>query len=426
MACATDAIHSAKRCAARRSRGTWPDARGHGSYNPLMPVRLGIERLLDGPDRKSDRRQACRPRLQPSLDRQPHRPRLRSSDGGRLAPPDCAVRPAARLPVRSPGEHDRVAARARREAARAGAFALQRNARADRGDAQPASTCSSSICRMSARGSTPTSTRWPTACAPRSRHGVHVVVCDRPNPINGHDIEGATLDPAYESFVGQFAIPMRHGLTIGEAARLFNEHFGLNAAARRRPDRGLDAIDVLRRDGTAVGAAVAQHPDARHRGRLSGRGALRGHAPVGRTRDDPSVRTDRSAVDRRRAFRRRDERRGIPGAYFRPVFFEPTFHKHAQALCGGCQIHVTDRACLAVDAHRDRDARRVQARSAVAAALARSAVRVRTRQAADRHPLRLGRTADGDRRRRIAGVDHEELEVGRRGVPRLREKFLLY
>ena len=50
-------------------------------------------------------------------------------------------------------------------------------------------------------------------------HGVRVVVCDRPNPVNGDDIEGAALDPAYASFVGQFPIPMRHGLTIGEAAR---------------------------------------------------------------------------------------------------------------------------------------------------------------------------------------------------------------
>src|SRR6478672_1332482 len=60
-------------------------------------------------------------------------------------------------------------------------------------------------------------------------HDLRVVVCDRPNPIGGVGVEGALLDPAYASFVGQFPIPMRHGLTIGEAARLFNEHFGLNA-----------------------------------------------------------------------------------------------------------------------------------------------------------------------------------------------------
>ena len=83
------------------------------------------------------------------------------------------------------------------------------------------------------------------------KHGVRVVVCDRPNPINGDDIEGATLDPAYESFVGQFAIPMRHGLTIGEAARLFNEHFGLNAP-----------LDVVPMEGWTRGTPACVRPEA--------------------------------------------------------------------------------------------------------------------------------------------------------------------
>ncbi|MGH9373829.1 MAG: exo-beta-N-acetylmuramidase NamZ domain-containing protein, partial [Vicinamibacterales bacterium] len=52
------------------------------------------------------------------------------------------------------------------------------------------------------------------------RHGVPIIVCDRPNPIGGDDVEGALLRPGFESFVGQFPIPMRHGLTIGEIARL--------------------------------------------------------------------------------------------------------------------------------------------------------------------------------------------------------------
>src|SRR5262245_29580144 len=62
------------------------------------------------------------------------------------------------------------------------------------------------------------------ACA---RHGIPVIVCDRPNPIGGKDVEGALLAKGFESFVGQFSIPMRHGMTIGELARLFNEVFGI-------------------------------------------------------------------------------------------------------------------------------------------------------------------------------------------------------
>ena len=60
-------------------------------------------------------------------------------------------------------------------------------------------------------------------------HGVKVIVCDRPNPIGGVEVEGMTLVPGNESFVGMYPIPMRHGMTIGELARMFNEHFGIGA-----------------------------------------------------------------------------------------------------------------------------------------------------------------------------------------------------
>src|ERR671938_188897 len=62
------------------------------------------------------------------------------------------------------------------------------------------------------------------------RHGIPVIVCDRPNPIGGDQVEGPMLEPGFESFVGLFPIPMRHGMTIGELARLFNDHFGIGAA----------------------------------------------------------------------------------------------------------------------------------------------------------------------------------------------------
>ena len=61
------------------------------------------------------------------------------------------------------------------------------------------------------------------------KHGVPVIVCDRPNPIGGDSVEGPMLRSGFESFVGQFPIPMRHGMTIGELARLFNDRFGINA-----------------------------------------------------------------------------------------------------------------------------------------------------------------------------------------------------
>ena len=55
---------------------------------------------------------------------------------------------------------------------------------------------------------------------------------DRPNPIGGAIVEGPVLEPAYESFIGLYPIPIRHGMTIGELAMLFNDHFGIGAKLR--------------------------------------------------------------------------------------------------------------------------------------------------------------------------------------------------
>jgi uncharacterized protein YbbC (DUF1343 family) len=177
-------------------------------------------------------------------------------------------------------------------------------------------------------------------------HGVHVVVCDRPNPIGGDAVEGALLDPAFASFVGQFPMPMRHGLTIGECARLFNEHFGLNARVDVVPmngwRRGMYFDDtelpwVLPSPNIPTLDTAIVYPGAvLFEGTLlsEGRGTTRPFELLGA----PWIDGERFA-DAMNA-------RGLPGVRFRPAFFEPTFHKHARASCGGCQIHVTDRTAF--------------------------------------------------------------------------------
>lgn len=59
--------------------------------------------------------------------------------------------------------------------------------------------------------------------------GIPFVVLDRPNPIGGEIVEGALLDPKFKSFVGMYPIPARHGMTVGELAKLFNEKHGIGA-----------------------------------------------------------------------------------------------------------------------------------------------------------------------------------------------------
>ena len=61
------------------------------------------------------------------------------------------------------------------------------------------------------------------------KKGIPFVVLDRPNPIGGEIVEGALIKPGFTSFVGMYPIPARHGMTVGELAKLFNEKFGIGA-----------------------------------------------------------------------------------------------------------------------------------------------------------------------------------------------------
>jgi uncharacterized protein YbbC (DUF1343 family) len=174
-------------------------------------------------------------------------------------------------------------------------------------------------------------------------HGVKVIVCDRPNPIGGVAIEGITLEAGSESFVGQFPVPTRHGLTIGELARLFNDHFGigadldvmaLNGWSRSMywDDTGLPWVMPSPNIPTLDSAIV--FPGTVHvEGTTAseGRGTTRPFELVGA----PWVKAERfaAALNQRR----------LPGVHFRAVVFEPTFQKHARVACGGCQIHVLNR-----------------------------------------------------------------------------------
>jgi uncharacterized protein YbbC (DUF1343 family) len=176
-----------------------------------------------------------------------------------------------------------------------------------------------------------------------ARHGVPVVVCDRPNPIGGVEVEGPMLDLTFRSFVGEFPMPMRHGMTMGELARLFNDTFGIGAKLEviamqgwtrdmYHDDAGLPWVlpspnlpvleSAIVYPGTVLfeGANVSE-----------GRGTTKPFELVGA----PWVEAESFAADLNAA--------ALPGVYFRPALFEPTFHKHAKTPCGGCQVHITDR-----------------------------------------------------------------------------------
>jgi uncharacterized protein YbbC (DUF1343 family) len=176
-----------------------------------------------------------------------------------------------------------------------------------------------------------------------ARHGVKVIVCDRPNPIGGVGIEGPMLEPGFESFVGLYPIPMRHGMTIGELARLFNQHFGIGADLDVVAMGGWQRTMYSDETGVpwvlpspnipTVDSAVVYPGTVLFEGTnvSEGRGTTRPFELVGA----PWVVAEPFAAAMNRL--------EMPGVRFRPALFEPTFHKHAKVSCGGCQIHVIDR-----------------------------------------------------------------------------------
>lgn len=174
-------------------------------------------------------------------------------------------------------------------------------------------------------------------------YGKRFVVLDRPNPINGVQIEGNILDPGFQSFVGMFPIPMRHGMTIGELALMFNQEFGIGCNLEvvqmegwRREmwfeDTGLPWVMPSPNIPTTDTAVVYPGSVMIEGTNISeGRGTTRPFEIIGAPFIDPDELTDVLTKSH------------LPGVAFRPLHFQPTFHKFAGELCGGIQIHVTDR-----------------------------------------------------------------------------------
>jgi uncharacterized protein YbbC (DUF1343 family) len=175
------------------------------------------------------------------------------------------------------------------------------------------------------------------------RYGKRVVVCDRPNPINGVSVAGNILEPEYASFVGQFPLPTRHGMTVGELARMFNEHFSIGCDLEIVPMNGwrrefwhddTDAPWVLPSPNMPTLDSATVFPGAVHFEGTQvseGRGTTRPFELIGAPYIDPDDYADRlNALN-------------LPGVFFRSCAFQPTFQKHAGVTCGGVQIHVTDR-----------------------------------------------------------------------------------
>jgi len=175
------------------------------------------------------------------------------------------------------------------------------------------------------------------------KHGVNVLVLDRPNPINGVSIEGPVLDPKYKSFVGMHPIPVRHGRTIGELAQQFHDEAFPKCRLLILPLNGWDRAMWFDQTGLPWVMPSPNMPTLDTATVYPGMCLLEGtNISEGRGTTRPFEMFGAPFIDAANLCRELNELR-LPGVYFRENYFQPTFHKFAGKLCRGAQLHVVER-----------------------------------------------------------------------------------
>jgi uncharacterized protein YbbC (DUF1343 family) len=179
-----------------------------------------------------------------------------------------------------------------------------------------------------------------------AKHKIQVFVLDRPNPVNGWQVEGPSLDPDARAFTSYFPMPIRHGLTLGELAGLFNGENKIGA------DLTVVAMQNWTRDkwfDETTLPWINPSPNMRNMNQAAlypGIGAIEGtNISVGRGTETPFEQLGAPWID---GVRLADmlNARSIPGVRFYPVRFTPTSSKYANQECQGVFLIVTDREAL--------------------------------------------------------------------------------
>jgi uncharacterized protein YbbC (DUF1343 family) len=175
--------------------------------------------------------------------------------------------------------------------------------------------------------------------------GLPFVVLDRPNPINGVTMEGPILEyPRHSSFIGLYPVPLRHALTAGELARLFNAKFlAKKVELTVVPMEGWRRADWFDATGLPWVIPSPNLPTPEAATVYPGQVLLEGtNLSEGRGTTKPFELFGAPWIDGY-VLARELNALGLPGAAFREAWFTPTFSKWAGQRCGGCQLHVTDR-----------------------------------------------------------------------------------
>ncbi len=172
------------------------------------------------------------------------------------------------------------------------------------------------------------------------------IVLDRPNPINGVAMEGPILEyPQHSSFIGLYPIPLRHGLTAGELARLFNEKF-LTKKVRLTvvPMENWSRAEWFDQTGLPWTLPSPNLPTLDSATVYPGQVIFEGtNLSEGRGTTKPFEMFGAPWIDGFLLAQKLNALH-LPGVKFREVWFTPTFSKFSGRQCGGCQLHVTDRS----------------------------------------------------------------------------------
>lgn len=188
---------------------------------------------------------------------------------------------------------------------------------------------------------------WTALLAVRAaaRAGVQVVLLDRPNPLGARavDVAGRVVEPGFASFVGLEPVAVRHGLTVGEVVALFAARDGLSLG--RDAALGVVPCEGAREDFDPAFPFVITSPNMPTLATAlvyPGGCLLEGtNLSEGRGTTKPFEIVGAPWLDGR-ALAASLDALSLPGARFRPLTFQPTFHKHARQVSGGVEVRVTD------------------------------------------------------------------------------------
>lgn len=177
--------------------------------------------------------------------------------------------------------------------------------------------------------------------------GIKCIVLDRPNPINGTRIEGNLVKPHFRSFVGEYPLPIQHGLTIGELAGYFKLHDKLDLDLEIIWMKNWKRDQYFDQTGLPWVLPSPNMPSLEAALLYPGLCLIEGtNLSEGRGTTRPFELIGAPFISDPMQFAKMASEIGLDGIVLRPCWFKPMFQKHSNELCGGVQIHITDRSII--------------------------------------------------------------------------------